>query len=332
MVCTEPLPKLRVPRMVARWRSCSAPATISEAEAEAPLTSTITGTPRKRSPSAWRGVGLVFAGRAAMRRDDDAAIEEIAGDAHRGVEQTAGIVAQIEHEAVEAAAGFALHLVERIDELALRLLGEGADANIADATGLEMRLDRGDTDDRAGQRHVERTLTQTQDHHAHFGAGRSAQLIDRILQGHAIGRMAVDAQNDVAWLEAGARRRRVVDRRDDLGMALVARQLGADAGELAMAVGEHLAVFVLVHIVGMRIEPGEHALEAVLHQMIVIDRLDIARMDAIHHAAVKRQIGIAGCRHRRAAANEREKKRRPCGSANMKGGGHRAITFCWRHW
>ena len=44
MVCTEPLPKVCVPMIVARLWSCSAPATISEADAEPPFTSTTIGT------------------------------------------------------------------------------------------------------------------------------------------------------------------------------------------------------------------------------------------------------------------------------------------------
>ncbi|MND07857.1 hypothetical protein D3C83_301180 [compost metagenome] len=44
MVCTEPLPKVCVPITVARLWSCSAPATISEAEAEPPFTSTTSFT------------------------------------------------------------------------------------------------------------------------------------------------------------------------------------------------------------------------------------------------------------------------------------------------
>src|SRR5690554_740930 len=43
MVCTEPLPKLLVPRTTARLWSCRAPATISEAEALPPLISTTRG-------------------------------------------------------------------------------------------------------------------------------------------------------------------------------------------------------------------------------------------------------------------------------------------------
>jgi hypothetical protein len=43
-VCTEPLPKVCAPMTVARLWSCSAPATISLAEAEPSLTSTTSGT------------------------------------------------------------------------------------------------------------------------------------------------------------------------------------------------------------------------------------------------------------------------------------------------
>ena len=43
MVCTEPLPKVWVPTIVARPQSWSAPATISEAEALPWLTSTTIG-------------------------------------------------------------------------------------------------------------------------------------------------------------------------------------------------------------------------------------------------------------------------------------------------
>ena len=42
-VCTDPLPKVGVPISTARLWSCSAPATISEAEALPAFTSTTTG-------------------------------------------------------------------------------------------------------------------------------------------------------------------------------------------------------------------------------------------------------------------------------------------------
>src|SRR5271157_3499863 len=48
-VCTEPLPKLRVPTTTARWWSCKAPATISLAEAEPLLISSTIGRPSAMS-------------------------------------------------------------------------------------------------------------------------------------------------------------------------------------------------------------------------------------------------------------------------------------------
>ena len=50
MVCTEPLPNDRVPMTVARLRSCNAPATISDADADPPLIKTISGLPLVRWP------------------------------------------------------------------------------------------------------------------------------------------------------------------------------------------------------------------------------------------------------------------------------------------
>ncbi len=50
IVCTDPLPKERMPMTVARPWSWRALATISEAEAEPSLMSTTMGTPSARSP------------------------------------------------------------------------------------------------------------------------------------------------------------------------------------------------------------------------------------------------------------------------------------------
>ena len=59
IVCTEPLPKERVPTAIARFWSCSAPATISDAEAEPPLISTMTGLPLSDRPAARRSVAFL---------------------------------------------------------------------------------------------------------------------------------------------------------------------------------------------------------------------------------------------------------------------------------
>ena len=100
MVCTEPLPNERVPRRVARWWSCSAPATISEAEAEPPLISTMSGLPSVRSPGGMRIVALVSSG-LRPRVETISPLSRKAFDTDRLIEQAAGIVAQIDDEALE---------------------------------------------------------------------------------------------------------------------------------------------------------------------------------------------------------------------------------------
>src|SRR5690348_12772012 len=49
-------------------------------------------------------------------------------------------------------------------------------------------------------------------------------------------------------------------------------------------------------------------------------------MDAVHHAAVERQVGIATVRQRRAATDQEKDKGCGRGAAKLKDGGHRAIT------
>ena len=100
IVCTEPLPNERVPISVARLWSCSAPATISEAEAEPPLISTTSGLPLVRSPpravKRWVSSGVTAAG-----RDHLAARHEGARHRDRLIKQAAGIVAEVDDIACE---------------------------------------------------------------------------------------------------------------------------------------------------------------------------------------------------------------------------------------
>ena len=100
MVCTEPLPNERVPITVARLWSCSAPATISDAEAEPPLISTMIGLPLVRSPGAGVEALRLF-GVAAAGRDDLALLQERVRHRDRLIEQAARIVAQVDHVALE---------------------------------------------------------------------------------------------------------------------------------------------------------------------------------------------------------------------------------------
>ena len=75
----------------------SAPATISEADAEPPLTSTTSGAPFSKSP----GVAfeaLVGAVAATLGLDDGAIFKEIVRHIHRAVQHPARVVAQVQHQ------------------------------------------------------------------------------------------------------------------------------------------------------------------------------------------------------------------------------------------
>ena len=102
-VCTDPLPKLPVPRRIARRWSCSAPDTISDAEADPPLIST--DERRALQDVVTLGIPALAVLRMARAGGDDLPlVDEIRGHRDRLVQQAAGIVAQIEHQAAQLAA------------------------------------------------------------------------------------------------------------------------------------------------------------------------------------------------------------------------------------
>ena len=65
----------------------------------------------------------------------------------------------------------------------------------------------------------------------------------------------VECASAVARLDPGIRGRSAIDRCDDLRDLGFERQLDTDAAELAARDRRHLLVLLLIHIIGMRIEP-----------------------------------------------------------------------------
>ena len=107
-VWTRPLPKVVSPTMRARSWSCSAPETISAAEAVLRLTRTTMGYLSVPSFAVGCAVDLVGEGAAALGDDDLALLEELVGDIDGLVEQAAGVVAEIEDEAMQGPAAWKL--------------------------------------------------------------------------------------------------------------------------------------------------------------------------------------------------------------------------------
>src|SRR5919201_6603756 len=143
MVCTEPLPNERVPITVARRSSCSAPATISEAEAEPPLISTMSGLPLVRSPA--RALNRCVSSAGGRGGHDLALLQEGIGDGDRLIEQSAGVVAQVDDEALRLGLG-------------REIVVELGDADKADIVAFESRAHRPHLDAGTGDGDLDRLL------------------------------------------------------------------------------------------------------------------------------------------------------------------------------
>src|SRR5215467_10042660 len=138
IVCTDPLPNDRVPMTVARFWSCKAPATISEADVEPPLIRTISGLPLIMAPC--RGIeALRLFGDAAAGRDDLTLFQEGLGDRNCLVQQAARIVAQIENVAFDlVGAELSVEIVDRLFQRVGGPLVELRNADVADVAAFWM--------------------------------------------------------------------------------------------------------------------------------------------------------------------------------------------------
>ena len=147
--------------------------------------------------------------------------------------------------------------------------------------------------DGAGQHHVEGLLlTLTQNGQRHLGAGRTFHLVDGIVQRHAYDRLAVDAGDAVARLDAGAAGGRAVNGRHHLDQAVFQRDLDADAAELALGGDLHVAIGLGVHVAGVRIKARDHALNGVVDQFAVLDRAHIFIAHILEGVAEQVELGI----------------------------------------
>src|SRR5690606_31916111 len=114
----------------------------------------------------------------------------------------------------------------------------------------------------------------------HDGCFRlAAHQLDGVVQGHALGRLAVDVRNDVARKNAGTRGRRVLDGGDDLGHAVFAADLDTQAAEAALGDGFHFLERLGVQVGGMRIQVAEHTFDGIADKLMIGNGLYIAAFD-----------------------------------------------------
>jgi hypothetical protein len=241
--------------MTARPRFLSAPATISDADAEPRLTSTASDdwvSPPRRAlcTSRLRVETVVTTAPRSTNRIDQR---------HRLVEQAARVAAQIEDPGGGALGRQAL---ERLGGLVRRGALELLHLHVADVLVEQLGLDRGDHDLGADQVEAQQPrLALAVDVQGHRRVGRAAHAVDRLVAGEVLGGVGPDLDDVVTGLDAGAERRRVLDRLGHRELALDHADLEPEPAELAAGRHVHLARRLGVHEVRVRIERGQHAVD-----------------------------------------------------------------------
>ena len=253
-------------------------------------------------------VALRLVGVAAAGRDDLAVLEEGVGDRDRLIEQTAGVVAQIEDEALQLVGRDVLEdLVDRIAQAVEGLFVELGDAQITDVAALFTRAHRLDADRVADDLDLQRLGgALAADGQRDRRIDRAAHLVDRLVQAEALHLIAVEMGDEVAGAHAGAGGRGLVDRGDDLDEAVLHGDLDAEATELAARLHLHVLEGLRRHVARMGIERGQHAVDGAFDQLRIVGLLDVVGADALEHVAeqIELAIGLCGGGRNRIAGDE----------------------------
>src|SRR5579862_1763403 len=231
-------------------------------------------------------VALRLLGVAAARRNDLAALEESVRDRDRLVEETAGIVAEVEDVALHLVlAEVGLDLLDRRLEAIEGLLVEGGYADIADLAFL-MRLHRLDGDLGTDQLDVEGLVDAFPlEGQRDRRIDAAAHLLDRLVEGHALHLLAVEGGVHVTGENARLGGGRVVDRRDHLDDAFLHGDLDAEAAEFAAGLDLHVLEILRAEIARMRVEAVQHAIDGGLDQLRIVRRLDVVGADTLEDVA-----------------------------------------------
>ena len=174
---------------------------------------------------------------------------------------------------------------DRRIETILRLLGEGADADIADILVFGVRLDRAHADDVADDLDVERFLAFAQDGQRDRRIDLAAHLVDGLVEGETLDLLAIKLGDEIVGHDAGPGGGRFVDRRHHLDDAVFHGHFDAQPAEFAAGLHLHVLEALGGHVARMRIERGQHAVDRRFDQLLFFRHFDIVRPDAIEHVA-----------------------------------------------
>ena len=240
---------------------------------------------------------------------DDAACQEQARHIDTRAQHPAGVVAQIQDQALQGLLG--LQGVNRVAHIVAGAFLKLRDAQIG-KTGFQPAF--------AHARHADRValqgeiegggLARATDGQHDFTAFGPAHLADRLVDAEPFDGHAIEFENDIAALNARIRRRRTVDGGDNLQITVVHIDLDPQPGKLAGGRGLQIFKGVAVQVDGVRIEPHQHAADGVFQQRAVVDLFDVAQANLIKHIGKGAQLIQGQLAHGRRSGALRPTRRR----------------------
>jgi hypothetical protein len=184
------------------------------------------------------------------------------------------VVAQVEHQALQRPLleepVDVLHQVLRRGFLELRY------AHPAVARLDDLGLDALHADDGARQRDDQRRgLALARDGERDVRVRLAAHPLHGIVERHALHRRVVELDDEIARLDAGAKRGGVLDGGDDLDEAVFHSDLDAEPSELALGADLQLLERLGVEVGRVRIEARQHAVDRLGDEPLVLHGLDV---------------------------------------------------------
>ena len=244
------------------------------------------------------GIALALIGIAPAGGDNLTALQKSIRHRNRLIQQTAGIVAQIDHIAFELAVGhFGADLLDGLFQIFKCLLAELGDPDIADIF-FNARAHGTDPDGVAHQGDLDRIIIAfAHQFQPHGCIDRPAHFIDRLIERQTLHLLVIDLHDEITRQQTGTGGGRVVNRRHHLQDAVFHRDLDAETAEFTAGLDLHIPIAFGIHEAGMRIKGGQHAIDGRLDQLAIIRFLDVIGPNLFKNIAEQIQlaIDIAAC-------------------------------------
>ena len=226
------------------------------------------------------GIELLVRGRDAPLGGHDqlARFDEGGCDTNGAVQQAPRVIAQVQHQALGRL--FLRQVGQHPDQIRSGAVLELADAHVRNVMIEHLAAYAAGLDHFPHDMEFERLGTASAlDRQLDRGTGFAAHFLDGVIQAHALGGFTVDLGDQVTGQDAGTRGRRVFDRRNHFGHAVLGADLDPQPPKTAPRDVLHLLVAFLVQIHRMRVEVGKQAFDCIIDQRLVRYGLDIAGLD-----------------------------------------------------